>query len=187
MRTINLASYSNQSIVYPVVWLGESDESLTVNAVLDQPGSSLKLLGIFFGTQHHLELHTNIVHRAPNTFSRTLIRGVLDGTASANFEGKVIIEKGAKNADGDLKQHTILLSPKARATAIPSLEVLENEVREGHGATVGKIDEEQLFYIMSRVLSLHEAKRIIIQGFLGSLLQEFPKKETLAITKALRL
>lgn len=175
----------NESKVIPLIWLGEHDEDIRVNATLDQPGSSLRILGIFFGKAHHLELHTNIVHTAPNTFSRIVIKGVLDGQATANIEGNIRIEKGAKNADADLKEHTILLSPTARATAIPGLEVLENEVKAGHGATVGRIDEEQLFYIMSRGLSIEQAKQLIIKGFLGSLLQEFPKKEALAITKAL--
>lgn len=184
---LTIAVKPNESKIFPIIWLGDQDKNLKINAILDQPGASLKILGIFFGKANHLELHTNVVHRAPNTFSRTTIRGVLDGTASANFEGRVAIEKGAKNADGDLKGHAILLSKQAKALMIPQLEVFENEVKAGHGATVGKIDEEQLFYIMTRGLSLDQAKQLIIKGFLGSLLSEFPKKEATEVARALKL
>ena len=187
MKNLTITVKPNESKIFPIFWDGSRDEDLTLNAVLDQPGSSLKLLGIFFGRKNHFDLKTNIIHKAPNTFSRTIIKGVLDDTASANYEGMVRIEKGAKNTDADLKAHTILLSKKAKAIAIPRLDVLENEVKAGHGATVGKIDEEQLFYIMSRGLSLAQAKRIIINGFLASLLSEFPEKEAKMISKKLKI
>lgn len=184
MKTLNVKLRPEENRVLPLVWLGEKDEKLRIQAVLDQPGSSLKILGLFFGSRHKLELFTDVVHRAPDTFSRTLVRGVLEGNAFVNFEGRIRIEKGAKNTDGDLKGHAMLLSRDARAIMIPRLEVLENEVKAGHGATVGRIDEEQLFYIMSRGLNLEAAKRIIIQGFLSSLLPEFPKAQALKITRA---
>lgn len=187
MNFTTLRIKANESKILPLVWFGKKNLALSINAVLDQPGSSLKILGLFFGKRNHLELRTNVVHRAPDTFSRTIVKGVLDGEASANFEGRVAIEKGAKNADGDLKGHAILLSKQAKALMIPRLEVLENEVKAGHGATVGKIDEEQLFYIMSRGLSMEETKQLIIKGFLGSLLSEFPKKEAVKLTKVLGL
>jgi len=187
VKNLTITVKPNESKIFPIFWDGGRDEDLTVNAVLDQPGSSLKLLGIFFGRKNHFDLKTNIIHKAPNTFSRTIIKGVLDDTASANYEGMVRIENGAKNADVDLKAHTILLSKKAKAIAIPRLDVLENEVKAGHGATVGKIDEEQLFYIMSRGLTKDQAKHIIIKGFLSALLTEFPKKEARQIAKKLDL
>lgn len=187
MPEIIIKVKKNEAKVFPIIWLGEANADIKLTAILDQPGSSLKILGVFFGKSGHLNLETSIIHRAPNTFSRTTIRGVLDGTASTHFEGKVLIEKDAKNSDGDLKGHAILLSKQARAILIPQLEVLENQVKAGHGATVGKIDEEQLFYIMSRGLSLDEAKHIIIKGFLGALVEEFPKKERLKVVKALSL
>lgn len=187
MKKLSVKVKPGESKVVPLVWLGNKSEKLEVECVLDKPGSSLKILGVFFGNAHRLELITSVIHRAPNTFSRTIMKGVLDGDAVIDFEGKVLIEKGAKNADGVLSAHAILLSKTSRAILIPQLEVLENEVKAGHGATVGKIDEEQIFYIMSRGLSLEEAKHIIIQGFLGGLLKEFPEKEKQVISKRLNL
>lgn len=187
MKNIFIRVKTGEEKIFPLLWLGESDQKLKVRAVLDKPGASLKILGLFFGKSHRLELATEIIHRAPKTFSRTLVRGVLEGDASVRFEGRVLIEKGAHGADGDLNGHAILLSKTAKAVIVPRLEVLENEVKAGHGATVGKIDEEQLFYIMSRGLSLPESKRIIIQGFLGSLLAQFPKKQADKLTAAIGL
>ncbi|PIR97067.1 MAG: hypothetical protein COT91_03395, partial [Candidatus Doudnabacteria bacterium CG10_big_fil_rev_8_21_14_0_10_41_10] len=186
-RTVNIKLKANEKRIFPFFWDGKKSEEIRVNAVLDKPGSSLKLLGLFFGNKNHLELRTNVIHKAPNTFSRTIVKGVLDGMASANFEGDILIEKGAKNADADLKEHAILLSKQAKALAILRLDVLENEVKASHGATVGKIDGEQIFYLMSRGLTEAQAKGIIIKGFLGAVLQEFPEKKRIIIAKKLYL
>ena len=187
MKKIVINLKAGEEKTLPLIWLGEKDEKLEVNCLLDKPGSSLKIFCLFFGSRNRFELLTSVVHRARDTFSRTLVRGVLEGDAAVHFEGRVAIEKGAKNADGDLKGHAILLSKTAKAVMIPRLEVLENEVKAGHGASVGKIDEEQLFYIMSRGLNLAGAKRIIIQGFLNTLLPEFPKQQANKLAAAIGL
>lgn len=187
MQEITVKVKPNESRIFPIFWDGKKNETIKVNTVLDKPGSSLKLLGVLFSKSNYLNLHTNIIHKTRNTSSRTIIKSVLDGEASVNFEGLITIEKGAKNADADLKTHAILLSKKARATAIPQLNVKENQVKAGHGATVGKIDEEQMFYLMSRGLTKNQAKSIIIKGFLEETLKEFPEKERRKIVKELNL
>jgi Fe-S cluster assembly scaffold protein SufB len=185
MKTFNLKLKAGETKILPLVWLGDQDRKLKVRAILDEPGTYLKIVAIFFGVHHKFELYTSIIHQAPNTCSKTLVRGVLEGDAAAHFEGQVLIEKGAKNADGDLKGHAILLSKQARAVMIPRLEVLENEVKASHGAAVGKIDEEQIFYLMSRGLNLTQAKRMIIQGFLNALLPELPSAQALKVMKTI--
>ena len=125
--------------IVPIVWFGGEDRKVKTRVLLDKRGSSAKVLCLFFAKSGTFTLETEVVHDAPDTFSRTLVKGVLDGTAIADYEGKVVIKKGSKNADGDLNEHAILLSPTARANAIPRLEVFENEVKAGHGATVGKV------------------------------------------------
>src|SRR3989338_10527162 len=185
MEQVTVHVKEGEMKIIPIVWFGESDRKLSARVVLDKPDSSVKVLCIFFGKQHSLHVETEVVHIARNTFSRTLVKGVLDGTATANYEGRVVIQKGAKNADADLNEHAILLSPTARAHAIPRLEVLENEVKAGHGATVGKVGEEELFYLATRGLPREEAKRIIVRGFLGSFVDGFPPKEAAEIRVAL--
>ena len=171
--------------IVPIVWFGESSEDIKTRVVLDKPNSSVKVLCIFFGKKNKLHAETEVIHIAPNTFSRTLVKGVLDGTAVADYEGRIVIEKGAKNADADLNEHAIVLSPHARASAIPRLEVMENEVKAGHGATVGKVGEDELFYLATRGLAESEAKRLIVRGFLEAFVDEFPTEDAEKIHKAL--
>ena len=167
--------------IVPILWFGGSDRTLKTRVLLDKRGSSAKVLCFFFAKSGTLTLETEVVHDAPDTFSRTIIKGVLDGTARADYEGRVVIRKGSKRADADLNEHAILLSPQARANAIPRLEVLENEVKAGHGATVGKIGEEELFYLATRGLPKDEAKALIVRGFLEAFVDEFPPEQAVDI------
>ena len=171
----------NESRIVPIMWFGDKDRRVRARVVLDKRGSSVKVLCIFFGKANELHVETEVIHRAPDTFSRTLVKGVLDGEAKANYEGRAFIEKGAKGADTDVNEHAIVLSPKARAHAIPRLEVEENEVKAGHGATVGKVSGEELFYLATRGLPEDEAKRLIVRGFLDAFVNEFPEKEAAEI------
>lgn len=176
---------ADETRTVPIVWLGKGDRHVKARVLMDAPGSSVKVLCLFFAKKGTFKLETEVIHDAPNTFSRTLVKGVLDGNAVANYEGLVTIKKGSKNADADLNEHAILLSPNARAGAIPRLEVLENEVKAGHGATVGKVGEDELFYLATRGLARAEAKRLIVRGFLESFVDEFPPAEAEEIRTAL--
>ena len=187
METLTVHVKEEEMKIVPVLWFGDVSRDVKVKVVLDKIGSSVKVLCVFFGKSGSFNLKTEVIHDAPNTFSRTLIKGVLDGDAVSNYDGQVVIRKGAKNADADLNEHAILLSPRARATAMPRLEVLENEVKAGHGATVGKIDADQMFYLATRGLSAKEAKQLIVKGFLTSFITEFPAVEANQIRSALAL
>jgi len=184
MQTINMRVGADESRIVPIVWLG-GDAHIKARVLMNAPGGSAKVICLLLAKKGTLKLETEVIHDAPNTFSRTLVKGVLDGDATANYEGLVTIRKGAKNADADLNEHAILLSPKARAGAIPRLEVLENEVKAGHGATVGKVGEDELFYLATRGLARAEAKRLIVRGFLESFVEEFPHAEAKEIRAAL--
>ncbi len=185
METKTIHVKEGEMKIVPILWFGGADRTLKTRVLLDKRGSSAKVLCLFFAKEGTLTLETEVVHDAPDTFSRTFIKGVLDGTGVANYEGKVLIKKGSKNADADLNEHAILLSPLARANAIPRLEVLENEVKAGHGATVGKVGEDELFYLATRGLARDEAKKLIVRGFLESFANEFPPKEAQEIRAAL--
>lgn len=176
-ETITVSVPADEMKIVPIVWFGNGNKNIKARVVLDKPGSSAKVLCLFYAKKGIFNLHTEVVHDAPNTFSRTLIKGVLDGGAIADYEGLVTIKKGAKNADADLNEHAIVLSSAARANAIPRLEVEENEVKAGHGATVGKVNEEDIFYLSTRGLTREEAKKLIVRGFLDAFVEEFPEKE----------
>ena len=184
-QTIDIHVGADETRIVPIVWLGQGEAHVKARVLMDKPGGSVRVLCLFFGKKGTFKLETEVIHDAPNTFSRTLVKGVLDGNAVANYEGLVTIRKGAKNADADLNERAILLSPHARAGAIPRLEVLENEVKAGHGATVGKVGEEELFYLATRGLARSEAKKLIVRGFLESFVDEFPPAEAKEIRSAL--
>lgn len=189
MSIIKITVGKNESKTVPIIWNGASKqvETITLEALLDQPGSRLKIVGILLSKKGRLNLKTTVIHKASDTFSRTVVKGVLDGQASVELEGIVNIEKGAKNADADLKEEVILLSPSSHAVAIPRLDVYENEIQARHGASVGSVDEEQIFYLMSRGLEEKQAKHLITMGFLASQLSELPQKEADDISKTLGL
>jgi Fe-S cluster assembly protein SufD len=104
---------------------------------------------------------------------------ILDkGTLTFNAIGHII--KGAKNADAQQSSHVLMLSDKGRGDANPILLIDENEVTAGHAASVGQVDEEDLFYLQSRGLDEETAKRLVIRGFLGSVVSEIPVKSVQA-------
>ena len=106
-------------------------------------------------------------HLAPNTNSVQKWRGVLDEESQSNFHGLINIAHGAKKSDGRQEHKAIILSEKAKVNAKPYLEIYEKEVKCSHGASVGKLDENAMFYLRSRGIILPEAKQIMITSFLS--------------------
>lgn len=113
------------------------------------------------------EIDLVMTHEVANTFGRVEIRGIAENGARIKIKGLVKIEKDAQNTDSFLSMKVLLLDKKSGATAEPELEILANRVKASHAASVGKIDEEQLFYLKSRGIDEKEAKNIIIKGFLN--------------------
>lgn len=105
-------------------------------------------------------------HKVPNTFGRIVIKGVAANGARVSIDGMVKIEKEARKTDSFLEMRILLLDKKSSAVAEPKLEIENNEVKASHAASVGKIDEDQLFYLASRGVEGEEAKRLIVEGFL---------------------
>lgn len=165
----------NQHQLVPLLWTGrESTVDFTIH--LAGKGAHVTLLGLLLGQgADALDVKANIFHDAPETKSEVVIRGALTDTAKVNFEGLVKIQPGAKGTNAWLAAHLLLLSDQAKGRAIPSLEILENDIKAGHATTVGRVNELEVFYLMSRGVSRQKAKELIIQGFLSSLLQQFPK------------
>lgn len=113
----------------------------------------------------HFDISTHLDFSAPYTKGESMIRAVLKDTARAVMYGLIDIEREAQFADAYLSEHALLLNSGARADSIPGLEIMANQVRATHGATVGPIDPEQMFYLMSRGLDEIEAKKLIVMGF----------------------
>lgn len=145
-------------------------ESLLIGA-----GATTELLGVHFlnGTQH-LDIYTLMNHIAQFTSGDLLFRGALQDQSYSVFEGLIKIHPGAQDTNSYLHDNTLLLSDDARADSIPSLEIEANEVRASHGATVGQVDEEQLFYLMTRGLPRKVAERMIVEGFFAPVIDRIP-------------
>lgn len=112
----------------------------------------------------------NVVHKLPNLKSLTTIKAVLFDNSSIDIIGNLVIQKGAKNTDAYLRLDALMMSPTAKAKVVPGLEITENDVKGGHGATVGRVNMEQLFYLRSRGISLKMAEKLLVNGFLANIL-----------------
>jgi len=166
----------NEELVLPVLWIGDETE-LAYNIFLSGKGSSIKFLGLLLGWENKgLKLKITVHHQAENTKSNVIIKSALHDTSSVFFDGLIKIEHGAKGTDAWLAAHLLLLSQKARGIAIPNLEILENDIKAGHATTVGRINDLELFYLMSRGIPEEKAKQLIVEGFLQSIIDDFPKE-----------
>lgn len=144
-------------------------------SVLVGPGAAAEDVEIVFGTEsQRVDAVTDLTHKSTHTTGHVLARGVLKDTSRTIFKGMIRIDEGAKNSNSYLAEHAMILSKKARADAIPGLEIKTNEVKATHSGSVSQIDEEQTFYLMSRGLTHSEAQRLIVLGFLHPAVQRIP-------------
>jgi Fe-S cluster assembly protein SufD len=166
---------ADSHLYWAVAGLGSRLHWTSMVVQLRQPGSSSKLLGVTFTDgRQHLDYQTSQEHLAPHTESDMLFKSALLGRSRTVFRGVIWLRPEAQHTNAYQANHSLLLSPKARADALPILEIEADDVRCKHGSTTGRIDEEQLFYLMSRGLSYQEAQRMIVQGFFETVIAEFP-------------
>ena len=138
-------------------------------------GSQGRMSGFYFadGSQH-LDHDTQQNHLAEHTTSDLLYKGALLGKSRSVWQGMIYVAPGAQKADGYQANRNLVLSTGARADSIPGLEILADDVRCTHGATVGQLEEEPVFYLMSRGIPRHEAERIVVDGFFDPIMQRIP-------------
>lgn len=139
-------------------------------------GSEARVTGGYAGgAGQHLDFDTTQEHAAPGTISDLAFRGVLAAGATAVWRGMIRVDPGAQQTDAFQESRNLLLSPEAHADAIPGLEIEADDVRCTHAAAIAQIDRDQLFYLTSRGLDPAEAKSLIIEGFLESLVERLPQ------------
>ena len=138
-------------------------------------GAFGRMSGFYFtdGNQH-LDHDTQQNHLAANTTSDLLFKGALKETSRSVWQGMIYVAPGAQKTDGYQANRNLVLSRKARADSIPGLEIMADDVRCTHGATVGKIDPEELFYLLSRGIRKPDAERVIVEGFFDPIMQRIP-------------
>jgi Fe-S cluster assembly protein SufD len=159
------------------VSLGASVARLDLNAQLLGAGANSDMLGLCFGEgDQHFDHNTSQDHVAPHAKSDLLYKGALDDRARSVFRGIIKVHKGAQQTDAYQTNRNLLLSDEARADSLPNLEIEADDVRCSHGATVGQLDEDHLFYLMSRGIPREQAERLVVIGFLGEVLSRLPLK-----------
>lgn len=174
------------------VALGGSVGRVDLNARLLGPGAHSDMLGLYFGdADQHFDFNTSQDHVSPHAHSDLLYKGALDGSARGVFRGIIRVHEGAQGTDAYQTNRNLILSDDAIATSLPNLEIGADDVRCSHGATVGQLDAEALFYLMSRGLTRGQAERLVVLGFLGEVLGRLPmggvvEKVTNAIVAKLR-
>jgi Fe-S cluster assembly protein SufD len=151
---------------------GSAGGKVRMETKLAGPGSEARVTGGYAGGPgQHLDYDTTQEHAAPNTNSDLAFRGVLAAGATAVWRGMIRVDPGAQQTDAFQESRNLLLSTEAHADAIPGLEIEADDVRCTHAAAVAQIDRDQLFYLTSRGLDPAEAKSLIIEGFLESLVE----------------
>ena len=139
---------------------------LFLKATGDNAKVSLGGLALLDGSRR-ADTTLQVVHSAPGGTSREFYRAIVDDDAVGVFQGKIVVERAAQKTDGAMKSQAILLSPRAQMNEKPELEIFADDVICGHGATVGSLDPEQVFYLRTRGIPEGEARAMLLEAFGG--------------------
>ena len=151
---------------------------LRIDTNFNGQGAQCNNFGVFLGKgKEHIDFTTNMYHNTVNTTNEVLVDGILKDESTSVYRGLIKIEKEAQKTMSYLENHILKLGEKTLANSIPSLKIEANDVKASHGATVGQINEEHMFYLMARGLSREEAERLIVEGFFEPVIQKIPLEE----------
>ncbi len=191
MQNVN----SNSSQISNIFVQQETDSSFTSNTItlhgglirnnifakLDGEGASNNSYGIFFSDdQQHIGTFTHIHHAKPGCKSDQLYKGILDNKATGAFNGKILVDKYAVKTNAYQRNNNILLSKESRMNTKPQLEIYNDDVKCSHGATVGQLDENAMFYLRSRGIGQKEARHLMMFAFANEVIEKIslpPLKE----------
>jgi Fe-S cluster assembly protein SufB len=166
---------SKLTMKYPAVWCME-------------PGARGDVLSIAFaGNGQHQDAGAKIVHAAPNTSSTIVSKSISKGTGRATYRGLLEVQEGCHGVKSNVRCDALLLDDTARTDTYPSIQINEDDVQISHEATVSKVGEEQLFYLMSRGLSEAEAFSMIINGFIEPITKEIPLEYAVELNRLIQL
>ncbi|MFI4953997.1 MAG: Fe-S cluster assembly protein SufD [Burkholderiales bacterium] len=163
---VHAAQSRNSRLVTHSIALGALLARNDVTTAFDAEGCDATLNGLYLvGGRQHVDHHTRIDHAKPNGTSREYYRGVLDGASRGVFNGKVIVHPGAQRTDAHQANHNLLLSRDAEVDTKPQLEIYADDVKCSHGATVGQLDDAQIFYLRSRGVDEAMARGLLTYAF----------------------
>jgi Fe-S cluster assembly protein SufD len=179
-RSSNFASHS--------IALGGSLARNDVNAVLDAEGVECTLNGLYLATGRQLiDNHTRIDHAKPHCASHELYKGILDGKARGVFNGKIYVHQDAQKTDAKQTNKTLLLSEDAVINTKPQLEIYADDVKCTHGATIGQLAEEAIFYLRSRGIGRAEARSLLTYAFANDIISRIKVEPLRARLEAILL
>lgn len=168
-----------------VVNLGAKVARVDLGARLEGTGARSDMLGLYFATKdQHFDHNTRQDHLVPHATSDLLYKGALFDRSKTVFRGIIRVHPKAQKTDAYQTNRNLLLSPEAEVISLPNLEIEADDVRCSHGSTTGQLNEEELFYLMSRGLSREAAERLVIFGFFADVLERLPLPEVVEELKA---
>jgi Fe-S cluster assembly protein SufD len=171
VATVLAYAARNAEVVTNSIQFGARLGREEVTTVLDGEGAEGYLYGLYVTDgQQLIDNHTTIDHAQPHGSSREFYRGILDGKSTAVFNGKILVRKDAQKTDSKQSDKNLLLSDSAAINTKPQLEIFADDVKCTHGATIGQIDPEAIFYLRSRGISLEEARTLLIEAFAAEII-----------------
>lgn len=156
-----------------VLDLFETKEPVKLEVIFDKPGVSCHLIGLYvLNKGEKLDLETSATHITRNTSCLQDVRGILKDNSESRYIGSIIIEKDAFQTESFLDDNVLVLGEGTKNQADPTLEIKNNDVKASHGSTTGRINKDEVFYLMARGLSKSEAENLIVEGFFEKLLNQ---------------
>jgi Fe-S cluster assembly protein SufD len=176
VRQIRLARGSRYSA--HAVSLGGALARTDIGAVLAGKGAEASLDGLYLcDGEQQADTHITVRHSAPHCNSHQLYKGILGGSSRTVFNGRIIVDQDAQKTDAKQSNRNLILSDDAVANSNPQLEIFADDVRCTHGSTIGRLDDEAVFYLRTRGISGAEAKRLLTLAFAGEVLDRIPLDE----------
>ncbi len=172
MGTVQVRQARNSRYRSCSISSGGAMARIEINALLDGEGADCQLQGLYVaGRRQHVDNRTAIEHAKPHGTSRELYKGLLHDGARAVFNGKIVVRKEAQKTDARQSNRNLMLSRDAEIDTKPQLEILADDVRCSHGATIAQLEEDELFYLRSRGLDRTRARKLLVHGFAGEVLE----------------
>ena len=186
---------TQRALVYKDASMGWLDGNLGSKVTMKYPSTYLleegargEVLSIAFATDgQHQDAGAKVIHLAPNTSSQIVSKSISKGTGRSSYRGLVKIYEGATNAKANVECDALLLDDQARTDTYPYIEIGEKTAHVGHEATVSKLNDEQIFYLMSRGLPEDEAAALIVRGFLEPIAKELPLEYAVELNRLIEL
>lgn len=166
---------ANETVYYIIYGFASVHKKITLRFTGE--GGQGYICGALVGATGDCALSTSQIHARPNTTSDLMVKTVLLGTAKFHYDGVIKIEKDAQKSNAYQRNENLILSPEAHVDTKPELEIIANDVRCTHGATVGRLDEHAIFYLRSRGIPRDEAVALVIRGFLEDVVNRIPDEK----------